>query len=490
MKLKTALATSASILLLVFVTLAALLINTSDLLGVAARELAQAGESLRVAEELKSRLLVHNRDVFLYSLHQDQARLISRDSQRVKIQKMVQSLDQLIDNDEEHKIVAEVKKEIADYFAKRDELKTSPFSSVERYNHISQYVDDAITAIDRLVEMNHSQMDEQIAAVDSQNRSANRAAVILLSTGSFILLGLIIGIITMIARPLAAFMDVITAYSTGDSAMRAVPRGLWETRRIADTFNLMADRLDEKRRDQLTFIASVAHDLRNPLHSMSMAVAMLLRKGDKASQAPSEVIFRQLTNLDRLVGDLLDTTRIESGQLEMSLRVQDVTALVRDAVELRRNDSALHSFKLEIPTAPLMCDCDGGRISQVMNNLISNAIKYSPNGGVIKVNAWAERHQIYIAIADQGMGIASDDLQKIFEPFQRTQATKDTIPGIGLGLSASRRIVEAHGGKLRAESELHRGSTFLISLPVHTHSQPTDSNGEPLRSSESSASAR
>jgi signal transduction histidine kinase len=243
----------------------------------------------------------------------------------------------------------------------------------------------------------------------------------------------------------------------------------------------MADRLQVKRQDQLNFIAAIAHDLRNPLNAMSMAAAMLLGRGDQKIQSVCEIILRQVKNLDRLVGDLLDTTRIESGQLEIELAVHDVGALIRDAVALHRNDTELHTFRLEVPTEPLLCVCDPGRISQVMNNLISNALKYSPSGGTVGVRAWSEDEKVQISVVDQGIGIAPEDLGNIFKPFHRTQETRNTIPGIGLGLSASRRIIEAHGGELKVQSERGSGSTFSILIPSRLDCQQPMGQCELLR---------
>ena len=230
----------------------------------------------------------------------------------------------------------------------------------------------------------------------------------------------------------------------------------------------MTDRLEDSRNDQFRFIASIAHDLRNPISSMSMASQLLIREGEETERSVAQIIARQAKHLDRLVGDLLDTARIEAGQMDMEFSLQDVCPLIRDAGELHQRDSNVHKLNIELPKGPLVCNCDCGRLSQVMNNLISNAIKYSPNGGVVKVKVWEESNQIVCSVTDQGMGVSQVDLENIFKPFHRSRATKGTIPGIGLGLSASRRIVELHGGELKVESTFGKGSTFYVVLPVQT----------------------
>jgi two-component system, OmpR family, sensor histidine kinase MtrB len=168
------------------------------------------------------------------------------------------------------------------------------------------------------------------------------------------------------------------------------------------------------------------------------------------------------------VGDLLDTTRIESGHIDLRLSVHNVNALIEDSVRLHSAASRLHRFNVEIPDQSLLCRCDAGRIFQVINNLLSNAIKYSPNGGTVRIGARREQEEIVVSVSDEGIGIAPGDFDNIFTPFLRTSATRDTIPGIGLGLSASRHIIESHGGRMSVESEPGAGSTFYFTLPART----------------------
>ena len=140
--------------------------------------------------------------------------------------------------------------------------------------------------------------------------------------------------------------------------------------------------------------------------------------------------------------------------------------MIRDAVDLQRAGATIHTIQVHVPDFPLACRCDSARFSQVLNNLLSNAIKYSPNGGTVDVIARQDGDDIEVSVRDEGIGIEANDLESIFTPFKRTIATKSTIPGVGLGLSTSRRIVEAHGGALSVSSVPGRGSTFTIRLPV------------------------
>ncbi|HEX7028001.1 MAG TPA: HAMP domain-containing sensor histidine kinase, partial [Gammaproteobacteria bacterium] len=423
-------------------------------------------ESIRLAEEVKSRLLIHNRNAFLYALNNDPYRLETRRTQRAQVTSLLETIGQLANSREEEAVLDNVETEISTYFEKRRELATSSLPPVEQYTRISQDVDEAIAVVDMLIEVNLEQMDSLMRAISRQNMVANSIAVLLLFLGGIVLLIIIIGILFSVARPLTSLAETIAQYAAGESSARTDVKGLQEIRVIASNFNSMADRLEERRQEQLRFIASIAHDLRNPLQSMSMASALLAMKCLDEDRELAGMVSRQVKHLDRLVGDLLDTSRVEAGQLELELGDQDIGSLVRDSVELYRAGSDLHSFRVEMPDSPIMCRCDGRRIAQVINNLISNAVKYSPNGGTVKVKALKNEDGFVISVADQGIGIAPGDLDRIFKPFYRTKATKGTIPGIGLGLSASRRIVEAHGGRLQVESEPGKGSVFYVFLPA------------------------
>jgi signal transduction histidine kinase len=466
MRLKTGLAIFVVLVSVIFAALSVSLIRMSDLLDRESRKLIAAGESIRLAEELKSRLLVHNRNAFLYTLNNDPDRLQGRRTQRAQVTSLLETIGQLANSREEEVVLAEVRRQIATYFDKRGDLTSLGVSPVEQYTQISQDVDEALAVVDMLTEVNRKQMNALMETIGRRNTVSDSIAVLLLLLGGFVLLFIIIGIVFSVARPLTSLADIIAKYAGGDSSARSEIKGLQEIRVIASNFNSMADRLEERRQEQLRFIASIAHDLRNPLQSMSVASALLAIKCVAEDRELAGMVSRQVKHLDRLVGDLLDISHIEAGRLELELGDQDIGLLIRDAVELYRAGSDLHSFRIEIADDPIICRCDGRRIAQVINNLVSNAVKYSPNGGVVKVKAWKKEDEFVISVADEGIGIAPQDFDRIFKPFYRTKATKGTIPGIGLGLSASRRIVEAHGGRMHVESTPGKGSVFYVCLPV------------------------
>lgn len=230
----------------------------------------------------------------------------------------------------------------------------------------------------------------------------------------------------------------------------------------------LAASLEEQRHRQLAFVAGVVHDLRNPLAALKMAAALTDRAhgdgSDESYQKAAALGRRQVVQMTRMVGDMLDAARIEAGQLELVLEERDARELAREVVEAYR-PNATHPIRLVVPDEPLPTRCDPMRIEQVLNNLVSNAIKYSPEGSEVALAVSEQDGDVVLAVTDQGIGIAPEEVQFLFEPFHRARLARETAPGVGLGLSVAKRIVEAHQGRIEVQSSTGRGATFRVRLP-------------------------
>jgi signal transduction histidine kinase len=230
----------------------------------------------------------------------------------------------------------------------------------------------------------------------------------------------------------------------------------------------MASALATQREAQIAFLAGVAHDLRNPLSLLKMSADTLEPDGPLPPEPRLRLLIerfrRQTTRLDRMIGDFLDMAKIEAGQLELAVEVHDARALVREVVDLF--DEAAHErIDVSVPAEPLPISCDRVRIEQVITNLVSNAIKYSPAATRIDVAAESRGDELVLRVTDRGIGISKDDQTSIFEPFHRAGLSKEAVPGVGLGLSVVRRIVQAHRGRVEVDSAPGAGSTFRVYLP-------------------------
>jgi len=271
-------------------------------------------------------------------------------------------------------------------------------------------------------------------------------------------------------QPLLALGAAMERYGRGDASSRAAETGAAELHEMASRFNTMADSLDESHRARLAFLGGVAHDLRNPLNALSLSLDLVPPERPLPRETDLRRILerarRQVARLDRMIADLLDMTRIETGQLDMRFDDVDLARLVAGVVDGFQGATPKHRLVAVLSEEPLPVRCDPGRIEQVIGNLISNAIKYSPDGGTIEVSAARRGDDLEIAVQDSGMGIGADDLQHVFEPFRRGAETALLAPGAGLGLFVVRRIVDAHAGSIEVDSEPGVGSTFRVRIPI------------------------
>jgi PAS domain S-box-containing protein len=216
---------------------------------------------------------------------------------------------------------------------------------------------------------------------------------------------------------------------------------------------------------QREFTAMVSHELRNPLASIKGFAQLMQRRGVFDERA-IETIVGQANLLQRLVDDLLEVSRLEAGHLELRAELFDLAAETAAYAEQAQAQSQRHVVRVEVETAPLTVRADRGRIGQVLLNLLSNAIKYAPGGGEILVRVEGAADEARVSVQDQGLGIPREALPRLFERFFRVDAS-GRPDGSGLGLYIARRIVEAHGGRIWAESDgPGQGSTFRLSLPL------------------------
>jgi two-component system sensor histidine kinase/response regulator len=213
-------------------------------------------------------------------------------------------------------------------------------------------------------------------------------------------------------------------------------------------------------------LAMVSHDLRNPLAAVSASVAVLARllpTDDQKSVKHTHVIERSMRQMERLIADLLEMARIEGGRVALSCLLTPVPALLRDTVESHQVLATSRGQTVEVDDrsqgASVWCDQD--RLSQVLSNLIGNALKFTPAGGTIGLRTHVSGDRVHFFVSDSGPGISAEQLPHVFEPYW--QAKAGNRQGLGLGLAIARGIVEAHGGKLWVESNTP-GATFGFSL--------------------------
>ena len=247
-----------------------------------------------------------------------------------------------------------------------------------------------------------------------------------------------------------------------------------EDGRTVGMVNVLTDITKQKELDEVKarFVSNVTHELRTPMVAMSKALEILLdKKGSPLNDMQQNflnIVQRNLQHLSRLVEDLLDIAKIESGKMRLKFAPGRVDRITSDACEALGTWAKSKDITLEkeVDKSLPEISLDSVKITQVLNNLIGNAIKFTPRGGKIFVGcAWNDEHSIKGFVRDTGVGIAKENLSKLFGRFEQF-GDQQGISGTGLGLCISKEIMERHGGKIFAESEEKKGSTFTFILPI------------------------
>lgn len=346
------------------------------------------------------------------------------------------------------------------YFAAARDTTTTPARVEELHS-------TAYASLDALVTLNVEQARASQAAAASGRRLGN-------------ILGITVGI-TMIAgvglvvlwlrrrafRPIFALAETMTRFGRGDRAVRAAVTGPADLREMSQRFNELADALEQQRQSQIALLGGVAHDLRGPLGALQLSIEMIGSDASTAQRRLVDTASRQIARLERLVDDFLNLAKLDAGELALDLSVADARTLVSDAVDLLLTDrSARHRITMSHPAEAVHVRCDPMRIEQVVSNLVSNAVKYSPAQAPVEIELSAATGAAVLRVIDHGVGISEDDHGALFQPFRRVGRSKDAAPGVGLGLWVARRIIEAHDGKIEVAGTPGGGSTFTVHLPL------------------------
>jgi signal transduction histidine kinase len=229
--------------------------------------------------------------------------------------------------------------------------------------------------------------------------------------------------------------------------------------------------LEENSRPKADLISTLAHEMRTPLTSIKgFSTALLMEEAAFSLETQQEflqIIDDECDVLTDLIHDLLESSVIEAGLLRLELEPVMLPHLVQSVVSDIAHQTEKHRVLVDIPRVFPIVDADPGRITQVLRNLLDNAVKYSPQGGMIVIRGEVQETQIVVSVADQGLGIAPEDLNRLFEKFFRVESGLGRhVVGSGLGLPIAQTIVESHGGRIWAESKLGEGSTFYFALPL------------------------
>jgi signal transduction histidine kinase/CheY-like chemotaxis protein len=264
--------------------------------------------------------------------------------------------------------------------------------------------------------------------------------------------------VTLVDRPLR-IKSLVTAV---ESALRA-------RRRQYEVHTLM-EQLGERIEERDRFLAILGHELRNPLAAILMAAESANDNGGGLDPANVQLIQRQTRHLTRLVDDLLNLTRLTSGRIVLQKELVDLAALITECERNFEEQAASQKVTLEVKQSEeqLLIEGDVVRLEQIINNLVTNALKYTPAGGKVTIESLVEGDSVLLRVRDSGIGIPPDQLEQIFGLFtQATNIGRRGTEGLGIGLSLVQRLTKLHGGTILARSDgVGRGSEFELRLPV------------------------
>jgi K+-sensing histidine kinase KdpD len=217
-------------------------------------------------------------------------------------------------------------------------------------------------------------------------------------------------------------------------------------------------------------LATLSHELRTPLAAIKgYSTALLLEEVDWSLEKQQDflhLIEEECDNLQTMINDILDSSLIDVGQMVLAFQPTRLERLANEVAEEMQHRTQDHRLVVDFPTDYPLLEVDPLRIKQVMRNIIDNSIKYSPAGGLVVIRSSVRTHDVVISISDQGVGISPEDLIPLFDKYFRVKSpTGYHVPGTGLGLPVARAIVEAHGGRIWAESKVDEGTTLYFSLP-------------------------
>ncbi len=273
------------------------------------------------------------------------------------------------------------------------------------------------------------------------------------------------GNITLLARPL----NPLTLLSAVEVGLRARHRQV----QVRDLIN----QREESVRQRDEFVAMLAHELRNPLAALRNAIYLQksLTHGDELFVKTRDIIDRQVVHLSRLVDDLLDIARLERGKVRLQIKRLDLNDAATAAAESCQPivQAAGHTLILKLSGEPLPLDADAVRIEQLLSNFITNAAKFTPRGGQITIRTRRDGTGAELSVRDTGIGIRSDKIEAMFNPFtQADQTLARSAGGLGIGLTVARRVAHLHGGEVSARSAgPGKGTTFFARFPLALRSQ-------------------
>lgn len=326
--------------------------------------------------------------------------------------------------------------------------------------------------------------DALLGKADTAFRDRTFNAMFVASIAS-VIISVIIGIFVsrMLTNPLRRITGTAKQIRDGDLSARTGLRGDDEIDRLGETFDEMATSLEKDLKHERRITSDVAHELRTPLMAMLATVEAMQDGVLPCDDEHLETVASETRRLSRLVQQMLDLSRMENRTTPLNLEPVDLVPFVQRIVDGQQQLFVKRDLRLRFSDdtqgRSAVIEADADMITQAVVNIMSNAMRYTPEGGWVVVSVKADRRNVQIIVSDTGIGIAKEDLSRIFGRFWRADASRAReAGGLGVGLSVTKQIVERHHGYISVESELGKGTTFTIHLPREHTPEPASSTIE------------
>ena len=292
----------------------------------------------------------------------------------------------------------------------------------------------------------------------------------LIAAGIALLLALFFS--RVITRPIASLTKSIQRMGHGDLSVRVPEKGSGELRKLSETFNIMSEKLEMLDKSRNQFVSNASHELKTPLATMKILLESIIYQPDMETEMRTEFltdINKEIDRLNMIIGDLLTLVSMDSKTMRLNRSTFSLAQVVTDTAHRLAlvADKNHQELKLSLnDRCELYADC--AKLTQVVYNLMENALKYTQEGGTVRVRLVRSGRDAVLTISDNGPGIPKEDQAHIFERFYRVdKARSRETGGTGLGLSIVHQMVLAHGGSVSVESEEGQGSTFTVEIPIH-----------------------
>lgn len=444
-----------------FAVLALFLVISTDRLQTMSALMLSSNKEIEVAHEFETAVLDERREDLLWRAtgrmfhRQQKLQFLQRATEIIgRLEKMESSLGK-------EQLITEIEQLFAKFTAV---TRAEPPAQIDA---VSNSTNQLLHAIERFRAANRAQMSETLAQSNDLDKLVDRWSVILIGAvsvmvviGSFLL-------INRIVLPISYLSDSARKLGQGHLAMRARVIRNDEFGQLCTTFNEMAENITQLQQGRLNFIASVAHDLKNPLILIG-ATARRLRKKLSIPTEHMELLDRlieQVSRMEDLINDLMDSARIDTDQLSLNLEELELQDLLNSIQQHHAHMIISHRILFNAD-APCRIRGDARRIERVIDNLLSNAVKYSPRNSEIRMGLARHGEKAVITIADEGIGINPSQISELFQPYKRLHQSQDMAQGTGLGLFSVKKIIEGHGGTIHMDSEPGKGTTITIELPL------------------------